>query len=197
MPTWAIKRLSEIPIIKKIVKENLGLSRTFIYEKSDEGPDKEVIRRPNRGREQEAFAYHVYTHYDNLADKVVFVPANIQKHPERLQWLFNCANTPGISQSETLDMIRDFKLDSHENRPLQPAEPRGLKNWVIEHLGEKFWNDYRTSRVTYTGCFSTTREKIHKNPREVYKLMLELAGRSEEPECSHYLERIMGSLYGG
>ena len=191
----ACENEKDIQHTKNVIREVYGNDvRFFVYDKC--GKTDKYLKLPNVGREQHTYTYHTHRYYDNLAQTVIFTPANINTHrPARETMLrdkkegFHCSWNPNT----TLGQIKNWTLEEYSGRLLDVAKPKGIEAWSKQHIGFYGTDDVR---VCSHGVFKTTRELIHKTPRDVFeRITKELS--FEEPEAIHYLERVAPLLFGG
>lgn len=211
--TWAMRRRKksvdcvisacdnegELEYTKSIVRRHYGKDvRFFVYEKcrSTAGNHKRLL--PNRGREQHTYCHHVATNYNDLADTVIFTPANIRgKRPAREETIIDGSRSTNAgfrcTESQTFGSMERWHHNPwYEGRPLDTAKPQGICAWAHAHLG-------RYPRPNRTACkwgtFVSTRVLIHRTPVETFmKVRDELD--VPEPEAGHYMERLVPVLYG-
>ena len=194
----------EIENTKKQIRENYGDGvRFFVYDKCSTDHSKndpDVIHLPNTGREQHTYAYHVYNHYNDLADKVIFTPANIEGHrSNRAEFInqnhhddFDC-----IFKNYTAYDKKNWKKSEYEGRSLDKAKPQGLKNWSCTHIGAYLPDTpTKTTHLCGNGTFQSTRDLIQKTSKEHFKHIYEELDVNE-PEAGHYMERLPQLVYGG
>lgn len=79
--------------------EKMNQEHLVIYNKGNDFIDKAIVR-PNIGREQESFLYHIIHHYDNLPDYICFVQGNPFDHMQNI--------TPDNFQSRIDQLLGGF-----------------------------------------------------------------------------------------
>lgn len=191
---------AEVEHTKSLIREMYGNGvRFFEYDKC--GRTQGRITLPNVGREFHTYALHVATHYYDLADVVVFTPAVTRgKRPKRAMLLadrtkhagrrFECIEGSGDGYGDH-DEVKYWKHGArYEGRPLDLAEPRGLRRWALQHVGA-----YYTGKVCTHGTFVTTRELLRNTPRSQYEHLRDLLS-TREPEAGHYCERLAREIFG-
>ena len=192
----ACGKQADVEDTKGIVRKYYGpQTRFFVYNKCGDIPDS--IKLPNLGREQHTYALHVFQNYDDLSDRLIFTPANINGHrSDREQTLREASRKLGSGfhclKIETFGDVAGFKISPYQGRPLDLAEPRGVAEWARAHIG--FYAAPKTDTCN-GGTFVTTRELVRETPREIFEAVMRQL-YVNEPEAGHYMERITPLIYG-
>jgi len=151
-----------------------------------------VIPSANVGREQHSCFRHIDEHYDDMADVVVFLPANTRRRTrvDLVRSIRRDKNTQFIQRGSLLRNFAGFTQPSYMGRPLQRARPSGLMNWTRAHVGA--WDASLPS--SHEGVFKTSRDRIRQRDRDFYVAISRLLS-TREPEAIHYTERLVALLF--
>lgn len=155
-----------------------------------------VYCRPlrNVGREQATFAFFTAKYYDRLPKHVFFVPNPVSKYNRlaRLESLLENDDS-GDGCGDTLGRQADVAIDEWEGNKLRFARARPFKSWYEIFIGS--WKP-DAKGPCWNGIMHTTRERIWKNPRQLYvNLCIEAEYGGNHGETGHYLERAMASVF--
>ena len=145
---------------------------------------------PNVGREQGTWLKYVIENYNNLHDRILFLPAPIDKYDRLKRGLFMLDTNPHVGGP--LGPHETFTLDAWNNVTLVRAETRPFKSWYEKNIGQ--WDPSKQD-VYYNGVMATTRERILRKPREFYVNLHRQVTIDANTEVGHYLERSMGSIF--
>tara|TARA_B110000046_G_scaffold47730_1_gene52785 strand:+ start:488 stop:1156 length:669 start_codon:yes stop_codon:yes gene_type:complete len=151
-----------------------------------------VIPSANVGREQHSCFRHIDEHYDDMADVIVFLPANTQRRTrvDFVRSIRRDKSTQFIQRGRLLRNFAGFTQPSYMGRPLQRAHPRGLVNWTRAHVG--VWDASLPS--SHEGAFKTSRDRVRQRARGFYDTIARLLS-TPEPEAIHYTERLVALLF--
>ena len=153
----------------------------------------DVYSRPlqNKGREAGTFMYFIVKYYDMLPSNIIFTAGNTKKHDriDRLSKMITDENY--ICDTSPLHTQANFTLDTYEDKLLVPSKIRPFKYWYKDSIGE--WDDYKLG-ACWNGVIKTAREKILKNPKQVYINLLNQLDTAESSEVAHYVERSLKAL---
>jgi len=152
-----------------------------------------VYSRPlqNKGREAGTFMYFIVKYYNILPNNIIFTAGNTKKH-DRIDKLTKMIKDKNyVCETVALHTQADFLLDIYEEKPITPAEKRPFKNWYQHSIGE--WDDNKHG-ACWNGLIKTTREKILKNPKQIYINLLNQLNVAESTETAHYVERSLKAL---
>ena len=191
----------ELEYTRAVIRQLFGAHvRFFVYEKCGNS-DATRWKLPNKGREFQTYAHHVATHYDDLADMLVFTPADLRtKRATREHILRTAASSNSSfycgaqrhSHGTHGKLVNWVHKHMYEGRKLDVAQPQGLKAWAMKHIGHYGANDELTCQY---GTFVTTRDLVHNNKRDAYeRISQELF--VDEPEAGHYCERLARDIFG-
>lgn len=145
---------------------------------------------PNVGREQGTWLNYVIENYNKLPNRILFLPAPIDKYDRLKRGLFMLDTKPDMGNE--IGSHENFTLDVWNDTPLIPAKTRPFKAWYEKNIGQ--W-DPSNPDVYYNGVMSTTRERILRKPREFYVNLHRQVTIDANTEVGHYLERSMGSVF--
>lgn len=192
---------TELAFTQKLIRKHYGTNvRFFVYEKCQKTIQTGRIPLDNVGREMHTYAHHVAKHYDDLAETVIFTPADVRtKHPVRQKVLasavrseFRCWHLQTHGQVALWQHIGDRNGPIYQGRRLDTASPRMVRPWVMQHVGRYLSDDVPTCKY---GTFITTRKLLRNTPRTTYlNVMRQLA--VPEPEAGHYCERAAQDIFG-
>lgn len=196
----ACGKQADVEYTKSIVRKYYGpQTRFFVYNKCGDIPDS--IKLPNVGREQHTYALHVVQNYHDLSDRLIFTPDRMLGHRPRREKILRDASTLASDSgfycgehvsAETFGSISGWVQSKYQGRYLDPAEPRGVANWARTHIG---YYGAPAERSCREGTFVTTRELVRETPREIFKAVMRQLSVNE-PEATHYMERILPLIYG-
>jgi len=183
-----------------------GVTRS-VYNKGDPLKStqgfKRVVNLPNKGRESQAFLYHIVTQYDDLAPVTVFCQGKIDDHipkskenmtsAEYVRYLGNQAHEHGISQNTVCEPDvpwaprRSFKILTW-NGETNEDSGTSFGTWFENYLLQEFPN--QKEYLWYPGAlFAATKERIQRRPLSFYKRIINTVSNSVAPEASHFMER--------
>jgi hypothetical protein len=145
---------------------------------------------PNVGREQGTWLNYVIENYNKLPNRILFLPAPIDKYDRLKRGLFMLDTKPDMGNE--IGPHENFTLDVWNDTPLIPAEIRPFRSWYERNVGP--WDPSRGDAY-WNGVMATTRERILRKPREFYVNLHRQATIDTNTEVGHYLERSMGSVF--
>jgi hypothetical protein len=168
-----------------------------------------VITLPNVGVCDQTYLHHIYTHYDNLPDVTVFIPASgyLGYKKKRIDFTLDKTFETGDSvvtgyyrPNGVRDTIYDFVIDKHVtaeknnrnnvNYHQAPANIRPFGAWY-EHHFPGINSPYESS----VGVFAASRKHIHQRPKDFYKMLLDQVSESKYHEASHFIERSWPAIF--
>lgn len=145
---------------------------------------------PNVGREQGTWLNYVIENYNKLPNRILFLPAPIDKYNRLNRGIFMLDTNPSIGDS--IGPHENFTLDVWNDTPLIPAEIRPFRSWYERNVGP--WDPSRGDAY-WNGVMATTRERILRKPREFYVNLHRQVAIDTNTEVGHYLERSMGAVF--
>jgi hypothetical protein len=145
---------------------------------------------PNVGREQGTWLTYVIENYNKLPDKILFLPAPIDKYNRLNRGMFMLDTKLHIGDS--IGPHENFTLDVWNDTPLIPAETRPFRAWYEKNIGQ--WDPSRGDAY-WNGVMATTRQRILQKSREFYMNLHRQVAIDTNTEVGHYLERSMGSIF--
>ena len=168
---------------------------------------------PNVGRDAGAALDYVTSHYDSLADVVIFTGASIKKHDRlhRLRALlagarttacsFDCASLPPVFQplnfadaAKDLGSISGFRVRKWGRNALVPATPTPFHVWVSAHVGP--FEEHQSEAACYNVVWRSTRALLRERPRSFYAGLAAQVNVADSTEAVHFIERALGSIFG-
>jgi len=195
---------------------NLPFRTITIYNKGPDmtpppvsGKNLHIIPLENVGMCDHTYMYHIVENYRKLANITVFIPgsSDISYKASRVKELIESAfkNHPivygfntadGLRQDQTNFHLDTWSLSGDDNRNtgitynLHPALPRPFGTWFDTYMPGSV-----THIMSLGGIFSASKEMIHKNPIQLYKIFLDQLDDDRFPEVAHYVERIWAALF--
>lgn len=167
----------------------------IVYDKCNfcKGIPSNIYCRPltNHGREGQTFIHFVIQHYNNLPNKIIFMPSNIYKH-DRLDRLKNFVANNHVCDTNTLEGLEDFLLDFYEGKPMKIADTRPFKAWYDKYIGTWLSND---NGPCWNGLMVTSRERILRHPKRFYINVIDQINHTDSMEAVHFVERSMMSIF--
>lgn len=184
--------------------------RVFVYDKSGSEPPTDgmcpgvqvVPGLENVGREAETYLRHIVTNYDDLADRIVFTQADISEHRVNLKQLIDGRKPARVGLDMKLtDTIaaRFSRTDSYCYKGLH-VQPSGLTlGQFCDLYFPRTPSPFQMAWMPWpvNGIFMTTRDAIHKNPREVYERLWNDSNLRKEqtPDEAFLMERLWFFLF--
>lgn len=196
----------------------------LVYNKGDDTDFEKsrvigVQSLPNVGMCDHTYLYHLYTHYDDIADVTVFLPAScdmpnkVDTARKLLQMValrqkacvVDAMRAPkGIYQEMQHFTLNHWEVTSEKNKRtaqsnLTPARLRPFGKWYryfFPYLAQIA--DAGRRPIPYwwnRGIFSISKENVKHRPRELYQALLAATSQSSAPETSHYMERAWSTLF--
>ena len=161
---------------------------------------------PNIGKCDHTYLHHIITHYHELPELLVFLPASFyhisKKRTLAHQVLYkswvSCQTT--MVGDYTVDLCKqneEFQLDEWKsslevNKGLDILEPSPIRpfgKWY-RHL----FGDTLCQTITWFGILAVTRKDIHRHPISFYEKLLEFV-MTPNPEAGHYIERSWAIIF--
>jgi protoporphyrinogen oxidase len=163
--------------------------------------DIRYIALPNVGRETHTYLTHITRNYENLADVTIFNQGRIDDHSyytysNPLEHLKHLKEEVSFKIRERYDnwgrMIhKNPWLNNLINGRMRPAKYTLARTWL-----DLFGYEHPPYiEVCYAACFAVTRNQIRKRPREFYEKCLTYVSDCNDPEDSHYFERLWISIF--
>ena len=165
----------------------------------------------NQGKCDHTYMYHLYHHYENLSDIVVFLPGCISDayfKYSKARILFEVIEKYNEaffivdyqSQTNILDEYYYFKVDDYKSMTVSNLEKNEDINFRVSKVrpyGKWYESnfDYPITNVTLFGIFSVNNRDVHNHKKEeYYKLMKSLEGAIND-ELSHYFEKSWEAIF--
>lgn len=166
---------------------------------------------PNVGREVHTYLHHIVEHYHDLEDVTIFLPASINKSPEK--WdkamrvvdhamrtresmfpVFPAGQVPiRVSLAAfTLESWRSTHPGNARANPestLLPSPDRPFGKWYAKH-GLPDVNTWCSE-----GIFAVSRDHIHRRSRAQYRALMEGLDGHSNPEAAHFMERAWVAVF--
>jgi hypothetical protein len=173
----------------------------YIYNRGvDHFPSEynEITELSNVGREGFIYLKHIYLHYLNLSDIVIFGQYDHVMN-------FECPAVKAIMSGKKLEQINDgFAfigegcMDMTYHEFVFGYEDYGTKleearKHIVEVLGSKHL--VPNPRFVPTGFFAVTKEAIHRNSRNWYRDLARRLGSTNNPFEGHFLERAWPEVF--
>ena len=182
----------------------------IVYNKGDNDEYEKTnvissINLINQGKCDHTYLYHMYHHYYQLSDIVVFLPGCLNENYFKVEKaklvleLIEIHNEAFFiadykSNNNILDDIYYFKLDNYKSMSkanLEKNDDVTFRKSKIRPFGKWYKNnfDYNIQHISLFGIFSLSKIDIHNHNKSVYfKYMRSLEGAVND-ELSHYFER--------
>jgi len=164
----------------------------------------EIIKLNNVGKCDHTYLYHIVNNYDNLSDYIIFLPGsnnapyklrksrNLINHIEYYKKLVNIGSITEINiKNKFYNFTRNSYLTTDKDNKELNADSK-IRISDIRPFGKWYEHHFDNLNVnfhTWWGIFATTREIIHKRPKEFYQKLLDELSDSVNPEVGHYIER--------
>lgn len=166
------------------------------------------IALPNVGRDFHTYLHYIVEHYGpKLPAVAVFLPGSarsIERKGPMTDAVLQSLPASEAASSDVYDLafFDGFAIDTYASSDaanlqfnpetnLQPASPRPMGPWRLEHVGKGMETE---GPVGWCGISSATWAAIMARPRELYQRLLATVNTSSSPEATHYLERLWGTL---
>jgi len=189
----------------------------LLYEKGKsrfEGCCLPICRRvllPNVGRCDHTYLHYIISHYNNLPDRIIFLPGSIQLNHkiEAARHMFDIIeNDKKLSEyfhssgDDAKQELYNFTIDSwsstdkdnlieNNESDLLKSRIRPFGKWFEYH----FSHQKKIKKIWLWGIFATTRDRIRAHPRALYKRLIQDLEIHSNPEVGHYMERTWASLF--
>ena len=177
----------------------------YIYNKGNDfknSSNRNILKLPNVGRESHTWIYHIYTNYENLSEKIIFLQGRIDdlgcmafkdlmKYEIGLEKELFCVSrlgllTPFHWKNDNLSIPKDvrYKLGWEKGDIAK-------NNLGFRKFSEMFFPEIPVFVPTsYGGCFAVRKEAVHQYPKSFYLKLMNLLDQHEHPIEAHYLERL-------
>lgn len=177
----------------------------YAYKRGDIPTNIKIVTLENIGRESYVVHYHILKNYDDLPDKLMFIPANWKGRVHALNQMLMCVTAERFTpapcvvkwENEQYFTIDKWHGTSEMNR--QEVEKQEFTLSAIRPFGE--WYKQRIpvpykDLAVLNGIFSVPKKNILRYPRESYERWLEeLRNSGPNPEVGHYWERTWYALF--
>ena len=183
--------------------------KIIIYNKGNEIDNskyKNIFQLKNVGRESQTWLYHIVNHYNDLDDINVFLQGRIDD--------LGCMAYKDLSMYKR--NIKKYGFIASRYGMLGPLhwghnvgiekDIRYKTNWEGGKISRskigfrKFAKNLFPEipifvKTSYGGCFSVTKETIRQNDISIYKYLLDILSKHENPIEGHYMERLWCYLF--
>lgn len=163
--------------------------------------------QPNFGDDAASATRFVWQHYDDLPDRLLFVPASekwarLKDFRSMLSEVYASADSFRCVSMNAgqLGMLRRWSIDHYQGggetkANLTLANPRPLGRWLHQHARL----DARDLSVPVCAhlLFSTTRSRLRQRRRDLYGNLTEQLEAAPHTEAVHYVERAAGAIFAG
>ena len=166
------------------------------------------IKMENVGRIDHTLVYHILTHWDNLPDVLVSLPASILMCYKKGAYLSSIVKRVDITKTKYNGFFspRFHKVNDRFNYTREDFQPEGVCNKnnnpfiKSEYPDFKAWKsaliDDRPMRyVGMRGMFSVCKENIKHIKKEIYENLLASLSVGDNIENGHFAERIWAHLF--
>ena len=192
------------------------VDKMFIYNKGDNNDlfkkeiisDKiTIINLPNIGRIDHTIAYHILTHWDNLGNKLIFLPGSILMCRYKGRYLDAILKRISIIKKFNGFYGPRFHIVSPKfNYNIDDYQAEGICNKndnkfiKSEYTDFQEWKnaliDTRPMRyVSMRGMFIVCKENILHIDKKIYTNLLESLSVGDNIENGHFAERIWAHLF--
>lgn len=185
--------------------------RVVVYDKSD-GERKldgmcsgvQVINGiENVGREAETYIRHIVENYDDLAERVIFTQARFSDHCTSLPQLLAGHKRPRVGLDMGLNDTITSRFGSRDGKYCYKGLDVAMSGYTLGKFCERFMprpllaSELRHVHWPINGIFMTTRDQIHKNPKELYVRLWNESNlrREQTPDSAFLMERLWFFLF--
>lgn len=174
--------------------KNIIVDSRFVYTRLD-----------NVGVCDHTYLHHIITHYDNLEDVTIFLPASWQakRKISCKDQVFKSAHiyhsyftAIGIDPKLYNFTLNYYEVEDPRNRDisnfnLTPCSIRPYGKWYEHVTGNPL-----TNNISNYGCiFSLSKETIRKYPVSFYQNLISYLDKERFPEAAHYMERLWYNIF--
>ena len=163
--------------------------------------------QPNLGDDAASATRYVWQHYDELPDRLLFVPSSTKwARLPAFRMMLSDVHSPEDSfkclsmNAGQLGTLRRWSLDYYRSGGstkgnLTLATPRPLGRWLAFHT--RFDHQDLSVPVCAHLLFLTSRSRLRERTRKLYaNLTLQLEA-APHTEATHYVERAVGAIFAG
>lgn len=169
-----------------------------------------VKKLENVGRCDHTYLYHIYHHYNSLADVTIFLPGScdmqnkIERTKQIVEYAINNIKTALICEDyqDVKKKLYDFQLDNYvasnqinaeknSSREMQHSNIRPFGKW-FEHI---FGKDEVINCINFYGIFAVSQKDIHKRSKKFYGVLIDMLDKHNNPEVGHYIERSWFAMF--
>ena len=185
--TDRIVERGQVQLVVARYKEDLAWLDPFsgfdvlVYDKSGEAAENPL---PNIGREAHTYLHHIITHYDDLAETIVFLQGDPHFHCRDLYEKVHAVHrgTEYVPLSETLIVEQADGTPTHPGLSLDSMYER-----LLSGSGPLYY-------VTHSAaCFAVSRERIRARPKSFYEKMLQAI--LDDPNGPWQAERLWPHIF--
>ena len=192
-----------LKFVDKVVIYNKGLSDLNI-----ENDKISIINLPNVGRIDHTIAYHITTNWDNLSDKIIFIPASIYMCKFKGRYFDAILKRVGFVKEHFKGFygprfhivnpkfnysINNYQAEGNCNKnenKFVKSEYSDFQEWKIAII------DTRPMRyVSMRGMFIVCKENIKHIDLQIYNNLLTSLSVGDNIENGHFAERIWAHLF--
>ncbi len=204
-------RVKQYPIVELVIAAHMeDLSwleqyrshvRLYVKNPSYSSVDYRYTILPNVGRETHTYLTHIISNWEHLADVTIFNQGRIDDHLyytyanpfDHLQHLQNGASFKVRERYDNWGRMthKDPWLTNLVEGRMRPAKYTLARTW-FDLFG---YNHPNYINVCYCACFAVSRQQIQKRPLEFYRKCLSYVSDCNDPEDSHYFERLWISVF--
>jgi hypothetical protein len=168
-----------------------------------------IIRRPNIGRVDETYLYHIIHNYDRLPDYTIFMPdTSFDKHKLNFSWtllkLFKEKKSTillgHVHEKFLYSHLYYLKVEKYlgfyQNQWNGETVLCGIRPFGVWY--NHFFDIKEKSHIklaTYYTMFVVSREHIRQTSLQKYKELLSHLQNGDSLECGHFMERSWSSVF--
>ena len=188
-----------------IIIYNKGINNNFKI-----NSQHKIIKLDNVGKCDHTYLYHIISNYDNLSNKIIFLPGSnnikikLEKSIKLIRYIEKykeLVNIGEITNYNIKNIYYNFKIDnwktSHIDNFLinniietEKANIRPFGKWYEHHFNNK-----NVNFISWFGIFAISKDIILQKPKEYYKIFLDELSNSPNPEVGHYIERSWFAIF--
>lgn len=158
--------------------------RVFLYSKSAGLPCYKCLK--NIGREAHTFLYHIFWHYEHLADRIMFLQGNPFDHePDVERYHQLICDTSNVEECISVSQAHDVHCDRN-------GRPHHLMDLHLDEMFEKIFGMSKPIPKRYQfspgAQYVVTRHTIHRHPKQFWYKLLTLS--ETDPHFPWKMERL-------
>ena len=170
--------------------------RRFIYSKYEYEYNPSYIRLPNIGNESHTYLHHIISHYDDLAEYILFSQGNPWDHAKMFD-----ADLEGICFYDFLPIGDERHIDNDCGYPHGFVSDKSV-HWYKEFYKDVFGSADCPKRFIYLkgSIFSVKREVVRHYDISFYKNVLGLMEKYKDINFKgvtwgHFMERMWTQMF--